>query len=391
MASAILLSALLSLSALQFITGSRSSAYESFRNVHGGSDFGEGTLSYDARRNLFHQRKAEVNAHNARNVSWKMAINHFSDQTEAELGYMLGYKREMGSRGAASSSFIEINDHEKELDTSKLASEVDWRSSLLKSSTWVRNQGSCGSCWAVASVGALEMHMEKAHGQATKLSHQQLVDCVQNPRHCGGKGGCDGATAELAFDYTQQNGIASDDAYKSSGGSCNAKHPSSLSVAAFTSLPANKGSHLLNAVATHGPVVVSADGGAWFGYSTGVFSGCQKDTVVNHAVVALGYGHDQASNKKFWLIRNSWGPDWGEKGFIKVERHTGDSDYCGTDSKPLDGVFCEDNAPASTPVCGMCGITSDSAFPTIAPTASQNKGALRATKSFAAAAKQGVL
>jgi len=303
-----------------------------------------------------------------------MGINKFSDHTDEELRGMLGYRRDLGRRSSGS-SFLEIHDHEEEVDVSKLSAEVDWRSSLNRSSSWVRNQGACGSCWAVASVGALEMHAEKVLGHAVKLSHQQLVDCVQNPRHCGGKGGCDGATAELAFDFTAHSGISADTAYKSDAGKCNANAPSSLNVASFVSLPVNKGSHLLRAVAQHGPVVVSVDGGNWFTYAGGVYSGCEKDSVVNHAVLAVGYGLDNKSGKKYWLIRNSWGSDWGENGFIKVERHTGDSDYCGIDNKPKDGVFCDD-APASVPVCGMCGITSDSVYPSITQ-ASGSKGGLR--------------
>lgn len=373
MASSTLLSALVLMNALHFMAAVRS--YDSYRSFNGGSAYGRGTLSYEARRELFQRRKAEVLAHNALNLSWKIGVNRFSDHTDEELRGMLGYRRDMGRRSVAS-SFIEIHDQEEEVDVSKLAAEVDWRSSLNRSSSWIRNQGACGSCWAVASVGALEMHAEKVHGHAVQLSHQQLVDCVQNPMHCGGKGGCDGATAELAFDFTAHFGISSDAAYKSAAGKCNAEAPSSLSVASFVSLPVNKGSHLLRAVAQRGPVVVSADGGSWFSYAGGVFSGCEKDSVVNHAVLAVGYGHDAASDKKYWLIRNSWGTDWGENGFIRVERHTVDSDYCGTDNKPKDGVFCDD-APASVPVCGMCGITSDSVYPSIT-LASGSKGGLRA-------------
>jgi len=268
---------------------------------------------------------------------------------------------------------LEIHEHGNEVDTSKLASEVDWRSQM-KSTSWVRAQGSCGSCWAVAAVGALETQMEKVSGNAVKLSHQQLVDCVINKQHCGGKGGCDGATAEKAFELTTRTGISSDADYKSlEGGKCNTNAPSSLSVTNFVRLPVNKASHLLNAVANHGPVVVSADGGEWFSYGAnadghfGVFSDCARDTVVNHAVLATGYGESKVDNKLYWLVRNSWGEHWGDNGFIKVERHLGDNDWCGTNKAPEDGVFCDDH-PKTAPVCGMCGIASDSVYAETKPT-----------------------
>jgi len=159
-------------------------------------------------------------------------------------------------------------------------------------------------------VGALETHMEKVHGEAIKLSHQQLVDCVINTKHCGGNGGCEGATAELAFELTTRVGISSEDAYKSSpGNKCNTNAPSSLAVANFVRLPVNKGSHLLDAIANHGPVAVSVDGNDFFSYGAkdghfGVFSGCKQDATVNHAVLATGYGIDNVDNKMYWTVRN---------------------------------------------------------------------------------------
>merc|ERR1719213_957309 len=53
-------------------------------------------------------------------------------------------------------------------------------------------------------------------------------------------------------------------------------------------------------------------------YSGGIFSGCQKDAIINHAVVAEGFG--QQSGTKFYLIKNSWGADWGDKGYIRLMR-----------------------------------------------------------------------
>jgi hypothetical protein len=82
----------------------------------------------------------------------------------------------------------------------------------------------------------------------------------------------------------------------------------------------------------------------------------------------VGYGTDQESGKDYYLIKNSWGDKWGEEGYFRVERFTNDADYCGWDEKPKDGVFCDD-APARVRVCGMCGVTSDSAYPVISKTA----------------------
>jgi len=59
------------------------------------------------------------------------------------------------------------------------------------------------------------------------------------------------------------------------------------------------------------------------GYTTGVYTSttCKNGPAdVNHAVLAVGYGHDDTSNLDYWLIKNSWGASWGDDGFFKMER-----------------------------------------------------------------------
>lgn len=201
------------------------------------------------------------------------------------------------------------------------------------------------------------MQAELKTGNATQLAYQQLVDCVPNPNHCGGTGGCQGATAELAFEYVQKHGLSKDGAY-ADGGSCQTAHPVA-SVQGWHRLPVNEAQPLLTAV-SEGPVVISVDGSQWFGYDSGIFDGCPKDVIVNHAVLAIGFGKEEG--KKFWLIRNSWGHGWGEKGHIRIHRHEVNENYCGVDKDPKEGVGC-DGGPAEIPVCGMCGILSDSSHP----------------------------
>lgn len=253
----------------------------------------------------------------------------------------------------------------RSMDVSKLASSVDWRSKI-KNASFVPDQGGCGSCWAHSAIAALEAHADIHTGRHVKLSTQELIDCTENPRHCGGTGGCHGATAELAFERARVRGISTLEEYHGDGSKCAVDRPSALKVQSFVRLPENKASHLMHALATKGPVSTSIDAENLFMYSKGVFSGCEKDTVVNHAVLSVGYGHDTSSGKDYWLIKNSWGDKWGESGYFRLQRHTDEDAYCGTDNKPKDGVYCDD-APPSIRVCGMCGSTSDSAYPVLAP------------------------
>jgi len=351
-----------------FPSGPKTS-YDDFLQRHGHRRDATDSVSYKTRQALYHTRMAEILGHNARRQSWVAGVNKFADFTPQELQGILGYKRwARSSRGPiAPSSFLQLAASGHQIvQPKRVASEVDWSGKATQSGKFYRDQGSCGSCWAVATVGALEMHAELRTGNTTQLSYQQLVDCVQNPKHCGGTGGCSGATAELAFEYVHQNGLAADTAYSSGtmlDAGCKASSSKPVtSTVGWHRLPVNQGKPLLMAVAQHGPVVVSVDGGKWFGYESGVFDGCPKDTVINHAVLTIGYGLDPDSKKLYWLIRNSWGQQWGEGGHIRLLRHTDDQAFCGIDNNPKEGVGC-DGGPAELPICGMCGVLSDSSYP----------------------------
>jgi len=291
---------------------------------------------------------------------WFAAVNKFADYTEQEFQSLLGH-RPMRQRSGASNSLLQLQPRNE-----AFAVSVDWRQNITKDAM---DQGGCGSCWAVASVGALESHAVIKFGQSSDVSFEQLVDCVQNPRECGGTGGCSGATAELALEYVKEHGIVKKSDYQNgymSGGSGHCNTPSAAAAyttSGFVRLPENDVEPLLAAISNHGPVVVSADASDWSMYSQGIFDSCGKDATLNHAILAMGYGHDKELDKPYILIRNSWGKGWGENGFIRLLRHTGEDQYCGTDRKPLDGVACKGD-PDTMAVCGMCGILADSAYPT---------------------------
>merc|ERR1719377_351010 len=89
---------------------------------------------------------------------------------------------------------------------SDLPMEKMW--SELATSQHIRNQGDCGSCWAIAASTVLEGHAEIYNGKPRTFSAQQIVECTPNPRHCGGDGGCKGATAELAMDWLLKHDAA---------------------------------------------------------------------------------------------------------------------------------------------------------------------------------------
>jgi len=336
------------------------SAYAAFLEKHGHRAMD--SVSYKERLTTFARTQAQVAAHNKNpSRTWTAAVNRFADYTEAEKKQLLGYRR-LGQWWEANRSSVLLQE-------SDLPESLDW-SKKVQSGRFFKDQGACGSCWAVAAAGALEVHTEIATKKVPKhLSFKELIDCVPNPMHCGGDGGCAGATGELAFEYVQHFGLSSATSYegdKEMTEHCKSDSRSpAVRSAGFVRLPVNKYGPLMHAI-QEGPVVVSVDGGPWSMYSSGVFSSCQQDATINHAVLLMGYGHDTSSRLDYWQVRNSWGTTWGEDGFIRLQRHTsdeGDAGYCGTDYDPRQGVGCK-GGPETLPVCGMCGILSDSAYPT---------------------------
>jgi len=290
--------------------------------------------------------------------------NKLWDWTEAELHTLRGWDGAMMPDGGG--SMRGIRRHQTFLQRTELPKEKDWSTSSLVSMSYAKDQGHCGSCWAIASETVLEAHHELySNGDHKIFSTQQIVDCTPNPRHCGGDGGCKGATSELAMDWVLKHGIgeSKEDPYTQQDTKCTAK-PSpgggaAIGMIGWETLPKNEYEPLMRALAEHGPVAVSVAADQWSMYEAGIYDGCGKDNVINHAVVAVGYGEEDGD--KYWNIQNSWGSDWGEDGRIRVLRHD-KGDYCGMNNDPQQGVACKGETKP-VPVCGMCGILFDSVIP----------------------------
>merc|ERR1719333_547977 len=131
-------------------------------------------------------------------------MNKFLDQTKPEIKARLGYKPAKGKQ--AKSLSLARKPLESIPDTWSSQINLDWRPNMTYSIDFNKDQGACGSCWAVATTSALEAHADVHFGISVPLSEQQLVSCTPNPQHCGGTGGCGGATAELALDYLHKAG-----------------------------------------------------------------------------------------------------------------------------------------------------------------------------------------
>jgi cathepsin L len=288
-----------------------------------------------------------------------MGVNKFTDMTNAERSMYFGYSSSMAHTMHKDLPLADIPN----VAVSDLPTSVDWREKKVV--TAVKDQGGCGSCWAFAAVETIESSLIQATGKTVLLSTQNMVSCTPNPNHCGGTGGCGGATCELGYEYVANKGIATekDYPYRAQTGKCDETKPKSVKASGFVKLPENNYTALLTSIALTGPIAVSVDAGPWMSYSSGVFTGCGTSRIViNHAVQAVGYG--SAGGKDYWIVRNSWGGFWGESGYIRLFRHSdGAMTHCGVDPSPQDGTGC-DGGPPQVTVCGSCGIWYDSSYAT---------------------------
>lgn len=341
-----------------------------------GRTYTVGSKEYQQRSALFQQSLLEIHAVNERNAkekrSWKANIHPFMDWTRAERKKLNGYKPSYarGRMPAMVTADLQINT--RAFGRMNLSWGDSSVSSYENDGAPMRNQGNCGSCWAISAVEAVEAQLQRSGSYGgERLSAQALVDCVPNPRHCGGSGGCDGATGELAYEYMRDHGIPleADVPYTAQTGTCSAQESASFlqapkrraRVSSWSNLPSNQAEPLMQALVQQGPVVVAVDGGEWFNYGSGIFDGCSKDATLSHAVLAKGYGED--AGQKYWLIQNSWGSGWGENGSIRLHRRDDESSWCGIDKKPQEGLGC-DGGPAEITVCGACGLLYDPLIPT---------------------------
>jgi len=270
----------------------------------------------EGRRIIFEIARNNAISHNAdKSNTWKQNVNQFSDLTQGEFRNSHGYVSPLASKVYGNVEEADLN-IPAGFDVSDLPQSVDWREKNVV--TPIKNQGACGSCWAFASTEQIESYvaLDTADNTLLELAPQNLVSCSKNPDHCGGTGGCQGSIAELAYQFVEKNGIATEADYKYTSGTtgqtgkCITVEPSAK-VSSYVKLKENNYTEVMYALANVGPVAVNVDALPLQGYSTGVFSGCSKDkTDIDHVVQLVGYGHDASVDKDYWILRNSWGTTW---------------------------------------------------------------------------------
>jgi cathepsin L len=262
------------------------------------------------------------------------------------------------------------------VEVSELPESVDWSSKMSKAP----NQGGCGDCWAFAATACVETALAIAEdGDVVKLSEENMFECSPDPQQCGGTGKCEGSIPELGWNYiaditAKKTGgmyTLEDLPYEAMDKNCQGMTDNLTPVVGLTGwtlLPTNDYKATMNAVAKVGPLALAVAANEWSMYESGVFSG--ESATVNHAVTLAGYGVDDTTGEKYYLIRNSWGESFGEDGYIRVIRTDDDDSNCKMDESPLEGITCalDENGNEKTEippetVCGTNAILYDASYP----------------------------
>jgi xylem cysteine proteinase len=279
----------------------------------------ETSEEFMSRLDVFKANLDMINEHNAQNKSWTLAVNEFADMSWEE--FKQNYLGLAAPSNLPSLSTVETYD-----DNFMVPASVDWRTKGVVNA--VKNQKHCGSCWAFSTVASIESACALKTGHLHSLSEQQLVDCSGS----FGNGGCKGGWVDRAFKYEEASRglcLESDYPYNAAGGSCHsAKCTKYCAIRGFVDVKRNDETALMRAVAQQPvSIAIEADQKGFQFYSGGVFDGA-CGTSLDHAVVIDGYG--TSNGKMYWLVRNSWGSNWGEKGYIRMIRHDGQhSGQCG--------------------------------------------------------------
>ncbi|XP_073004267.1 cysteine protease XCP1-like [Typha latifolia] len=287
--------------------------FESWMSKHGKSYAG---FEEKLRRfEVFKDNLMHIDETNKKTSSYWLGLNEFADLSHEEFKEMyLGIKGGLPRRRDVSSTF-------KYQDVVDIPKSVDWRKNGAV--TNVKNQGQCGSCWAFSTVAAVEGINKIVTGNLTSLSEQELIDCDKTFNN-----GCNGGLMDYAFSFIVSNGglhTEEDYPYLMEEGTCEQKRAEVdvVTISGYEDVPKNNEESLLKALA-HQPVSVAieASGRNFQFYSGGVFDGpCGSD--LDHGVAAIGYGSSSSKGQDYIIVKNSWGPRWGEKGYIRMKRSTG--------------------------------------------------------------------
>ncbi|XP_061377341.1 uncharacterized protein LOC133319187 [Danaus plexippus] len=264
----------------------------------------------EERFKIFVNNLKDINAMNERSSNAVYGINKFSDLSKEEfIKYYTGLKRDRCT----------TTEHHKSTDLPKsfnitAPDQFDWRKKGVVSS--VKNQRHCGSCWAFSAAANVESIHAIKTGKLIDVSEQQLLDCDKNDS------GCSGGLPWNAMRYFVANGAMSLKSYPYVAKEGKCRYDSSkveIRLKEYKHLEKLSEDQIKEHLYNIGPlsIAITSLGLAW--YTGGILiEGCHVSYTINHAVLLVGYGTENGVD--YWIVKNSWSPDWGENGYFKMKR-----------------------------------------------------------------------
>ena len=296
------------------------------------SDYIEFAKSREKNNRIFESNWFTVKSHNKKN-EFKLKINKFADTVNFNTNT---YHSDLMNKTITTDNkfpfkFIDKIKEIYNIIFTNYPKQVDWRKSEYLSQ--VKNQGSCGSCWAFSSTSALEAFLRKNNLKVDRLSEQELIDCSKENY------GCQGGLMDKAFDYCiSNNGLHSNSNYPYEAKNNECMGGCSIDLKNCTDFDKVLGSDdftykytqsysinsLKEAVIKNPvPIAINANTPIFRFYSEGVIdSDFDTPSELNHAVLLVGYNYDKKG--LYWIIQNSWGKDWGDKGYVKIRGKEGE-------------------------------------------------------------------
>jgi cathepsin F len=292
-----------------------------------------------SRFQIFKSNLALIDNLNAQSKHAKFGVTKFADMSPEEFKALY-----LGTKPFKPQADWPMLPLKSEQELKDIPQDWDWRTKGAV--TPVKNQGQCGSCWSFSTTGNVEGQWFLAGNPLTSLSEQNLVDCdkecmtYQGQQVCDA--GCEGGLMPNAFTYIiKNNGIDTEDSYPYEGIDDTCRFSATnvgAKISNWTMVPGQEDQMAAYLYST-GPLSIAVDATWWQFYIEGVFDFPWCGSTLDHGVLIVGYAYgpdlfDQ--NINYWIIKNSWGADWGESGYIRV--YKGD-DQCGLNLFPCTSLI----------------------------------------------------
>jgi len=255
--------------------------------------------------------------------------NEFSDMSQEEFA-----EKYLTLETDSYRDLLKVTGEDLGLESVEAPESFDWEFDGKINAT-VKHQQNCGACWAFVATGTLEAQYQMKYKEKIVFSEQQLIDCSEENYKCRG------GNMRKAYAYLQDNGLMKEEDYPYINGEGECKYNANktvIKVTEYSFIPKNE-EEMKKALYKYGPLAGAINGIAVTFYKKGIFEPWFANmcpNTISHAVVIMGYGIDRVTGKKYWRIKNSFGPNWGEDGYMRLIR---DANVCGIANYNLIGLI----------------------------------------------------